>query len=685
YVTPLFEGSLSDPLSGLYCYYSYIGSDKINITFDSDVYQPTLNTDINIILNTTQGDSGNFVYNTNIIMTLESEKYGYKNLSAMIIPIDEAKNGMDRKSVTELRKLIPKEALSRGNISSNTDLENYFNSIDSDINKLTFVKKVDNQIERTYYSYLLMKDVLDLVIPTNTINLKLKSEDFLSIGEGRYPLKPGTFIGYNDEYGYIIPNNLIVQKTDEYDNLLYIDNVTGLETTDAVTDEIDNLPAQKTNIDGELLYIDRLSDSEVTNSITTSDYSFVYNTPFLLVVNNNPLYTSFYLNLVNKKYNLNFDYINDRSEVQFISTLIEIKRKFNTNNDTYKLSIQAIQNIKSDKGLVTIDEDSGEILISKVKIIAVLCNDENVPYRYAIGELKEYDKNNFIYNFEIELKTNDIMDDRNYIRIEDLYNISQDTTLYGYFSDNPYVNIYILDQIDNDIDDSLRRYDLDQYVPDLEGWTVCNMYSVDGGINFFHNYSEIITAKTTVVNEDDVEYYIIKGVPLIKADYITNETKVEYFIQNLESKRNYIYHALQLLEDSFGIDFKFYNTYGPSRTFVIDGVNLLDKVNLTFNFNVSLLSSNVDKYISDKIILDIKAYIENLNNITSIHMTNLTTQITNTYKDSIAYIEFTGINDYPVANQYLERIESDDVTVVPEFLNINAKDDFTPDINITIV
>ncbi len=683
YVTPLFEGSSSSTIVNKYCYYSYIGSNKIQLRFNSDVYQPTLNTDISIILNTTQGANGNFIYNTNIITSLESEKYGYKTLSAMIIPTGAAEYGVDRKSVVELRKLIPKEALSRGNITSNADLQNYFNSIDSDTNKLTFIKKVHNQIERTYYSYLLLKDSSDLVIPTNTINLKLQDSDFSNIEDGRFALRPGTPIGYNSEYGYIIPNNLIVQKLDEFDNPLYIDNVTGLETTNPTTNDIANAPVQKTNIDGELLYIDRLSSLEVTNSITTSDYSFVYNTPFLIVTNTDPLYSSFYLNLINKKYNLNFDYINDKSEIQFISTLIELKRKFNVNNDTYKLTIQAVQNIKSDKGLVTVDE-SGNILSSKVKIIAIFYNERGIPYRYNIGELNDYDGNNFIYNFEIELRTNDIIDNRNYIRIEDLYNIAQDTKTYGHLSNNPYVNVYVLTQLDNDIEDEFRRYDLDQYVPGLEGWTVCNMYGVDGGINFFYNYSSIISAKTTIVNENDIEYYIIKGVPLIRADYITDESKVEYFIQNLESKRNYINYALELLENSFGIDFKFYNTYGPSKTFVVDGVNFLDRVNLTFNFDVSLLS-NADKYIPDKIVLDIKAYMENLNNITSIHISNLITEITNTYKDSIGFIEFTGINSYPVANQYLERVESSDVTTVPEFLNINSKDDFTPDINITIV
>ncbi len=326
YVTPLFEGASSDDVSGYYCYYAYISSDTIKVTFNNDVYEPSLNADIEIIINTTQGADGNFVYNTNIITSLESTKYSYTNLSTMIIPLSEATYGVNRKSVEELKRIIPGEALSRGSITSNTDLENFFNSIDSDVNKLKFIKKADNQLERIYYSYLLLKDEYDIVIPTNTINLRLKLTDFSSTENDRLILKPGSFIGYNAgmEYGVVVPE----------------------------------------------------SELTVVNGIITSaTYKFIYSIPFLCVVNKSPLYTSFYLNIINRNYGLNFDYINDKSDIQFISTSITLKRKMNVEKDTYKLNIQASQNIQSDKGLVTLDE-AGNIISSKVKIIALLYNEQ---------------------------------------------------------------------------------------------------------------------------------------------------------------------------------------------------------------------------------------------------------------------------------------------------------------------
>ena len=79
---------------------------------------------------------------------------------------------MDAKSTDELRKLIPKEALSRGSITNTTTLINYFNMINqSNNNRIEIQTKVDNQFDRAYFAYLVLKDKYNNVIPTNTINI----------------------------------------------------------------------------------------------------------------------------------------------------------------------------------------------------------------------------------------------------------------------------------------------------------------------------------------------------------------------------------------------------------------------------------------------------------------------------------------------------------------------------------
>ena len=150
-------------------------------------------------------------------------------------------------------------------------------------------------------------------------------------------------------------------------------------------------------------------------------------------------------------------------------------------------------------------------------------------------------------------------------------------------------------------------------------------------------------------------------------------------------KKAYIDNALEVLENNFGIDFKFFNTYGPSKIYSIDekGQQLISRVNLTLKFRLKLLQST-DSYTVSYIIKDIKDILEDLNEITSLHIPNLITTITNNYRNSIEYFEFLGINDYGPGVQHLYKNEVSDPKVVPEFLTVHTNEDLTPDIVIEL-
>ena len=82
----------------------------------------------------------------------------------------------------------------------------------------------------------------------------------------------------------------------------------------------------------------------------------------------------------------------------------------------------------------------------------------------------------------------------------------------------------------------------------------------------------------------------------------------------------------------------------------------------------------------------IKGYVEDLNKLTSIHMTNLTTYLTNEYKEDIEFIEFVKVNNYNALTQYLKRNEVENVEDVPEFLNIDlSTDTLEPQIDIKVI
>lgn len=176
YLHAVYDGLYNQEIAGeKYCYYQYINSNTIRIRFDSTSYQPPANSDIIIECYTTDGASGNFEYTEEITIRLTSDKY--TNLYCIIAQRDDegATGGIDRLSVDQLQHIIPKEALSRGSITTLTDLKNFFNSLNNENSVLHVFRKEDNFLNRVYYVYNLMKDQEKNIVPTNTIPIYIES------------------------------------------------------------------------------------------------------------------------------------------------------------------------------------------------------------------------------------------------------------------------------------------------------------------------------------------------------------------------------------------------------------------------------------------------------------------------------------------------------------------------------
>ena len=174
----------------------------------------------------------------------------------------------------------------------------------------------------------------------------------------------------------------------------------------------------------------------------------------------------------------------------------------------------------------------------------------------------------------------------------------------------------------------------------------------------------------------------MKGVPVIKSDYFDSEDKVIEFCKELVQRKNYIDYAIQVLEDAFGMDFKFFNTYGPSALFTLDNdIDYLNRTCLSLTFRLKL-KPNYDTNIVNDIVADIKAYIENINEINSLHMPNLITEITTKYNEGLVFFEFIDMNGYGPGVQHLYSMAMPENVITPEFLNINTLPDGTPDITI---
>lgn len=615
YLTPVYDGSINDV--GLYCEYSFIDTNNIRIKFNRDSYMPSLNADVYINLKLTKGAGGDFECNSSFMIDMDSERFNYTGMYAMIYPITNSENGIDKKTIEDIKKEIPKEALTRGTIITTTDLDNFFNSINSNNSKMYFYKKKYNMIDHIYYAYLLMK-YMNNIVPSNTIDIVVKSTDAHFNGNGWVINPMTTFV-----------------------------------------------------LDGTEAYID--------NTITESgEHPFVYYNPFMLVINKNPLMISSYLTTFSTMKYLDFSYINQSTQVQFISSHCNVDRSAITDTMNYHISLELMQNINQDFGLISYNEDDS-LNDENIKVFIVFyASDSAEPYRYIEGDLINYDSNEFRLVYDFTISTDDIIDSDNRIKLTNLKQPSSGLIVDSYIENDIKATIYIMSKLDK-VYGSDNIY---EYIPGLEAYSICNKYGIQDGLQFFYNYTQMMATNPILKVKDDGSYdFHISKIPMIRKQYLNNEIKMKAIIKEIQKRRQYLEFCLLTLEDGFDIDFKFFNTYGPSIRFVDKDDNYIDKVNLTLNFETELLS-NAENYVLDMIADDIKEAIENINSIEDLHMSNLCSDIRVKYKDQLKYFEFLGFNKYGPGEQYIKNIGGNLFNDVPEFLNINTLANDAPDIYI---
>ena len=698
HLTPVFNGLLDYTIEdGDWCYYEYVSENTIRILFSRDSYVPKINQIVRVNLYLSSGASGNFTYNQPFRIALLEDNYNnYNGMYALIYPLlnGVSAGGKDKKSVADLKKIIPREASSRGSIINTTDLNNFFNSINDTECKIFFKKKRDNPFERMYYGYMLMRKDGN-VYPTNTVDIKITQNDFVgNAGNNNLSINPGT-VFYYYRHAENSGNDYATLACPE----IY-DPDDGIERDYDMT----------INEDGEYVRI------------------FKYISPFLITIDDD-LITSYFMTIMNESKTFRFDHINTDSNLQFIATNMQWTRNyFTTSGDNYDnkytMLVDIAQNDSSNYGLIKYHIDANSEVIFddiRVKMFIVFYTDETdtTAYRYKEAELTEYDEARFIYTFKFTFETDDKMDLNNRINILGIYNakpeefqkISQLDNSHGYLGKNTFARIFILADFGEKVGDTDKYgntvtenkvvvYGSNQqcselfrsiipnksdiatlflngdisatvngttlnvveiikstteylnYIPnqstntnvilrwirnnkdipnttesnfinnvllndsrslevinsynyeDLSRYTVCNVLSVENGIDFYHDYSDIMRSTVTVnqlqerdsngdlvyieiphiddygntyyeckpsyllnSNGNYIYEYTMLRTPVLKAGYLSTEELIQDFIYELEERRRYIEVCLEVLEDTFDIDLKFINTFGPSKTF----------------------------------------------------------------------------------------------------------------------
>ena len=678
-LTPYFYGSPIENGVTRYCWYLYINENTIRVSFDPNSYIPGLNSTIRLKVKTTLGASGNFKYNSieqnSLFVEFASEYTSNRKLTAYIECATDSVEGKDKKSTEELKELIPKMALSRGYITTETDLNNYFNLISTDQNRLKLLPKVDNQLQRIWYAYFVLKDIDNNIIPSNTIPIKVSPDDEYMI----------TDIGIDNNTRYIIPTGttFVYSRDKGYGKYIKPEDI-----PEPFSEE----------------YYDEREDK------------FYYRNIYNIVINTDPLYAAYYMTIMNRNSYFEYEFVNQDCGLGFVTIRNHFERGLLYNEENpnkrfeYRFTFTIAQSINDDFGLVEVDSFTKELISIDIRCFLILYQDGE-PYRYIECEYVpySYDKtNNYSTSWIATLNTDDAFDSENKIKLTNLTEVGFNSINYGFFKENVEAKLYICARFDKVYMDPDRRLDI---IPGLQvyneeddtlyGYSLVDVYSVHEGIQLYNNYTDVINTRVRRnVSEDGSSLlYDIIGVPMVgehffdtvNRDLETAEEAVTYFVDELEAKKNYIDYCLRVIENTMNIDYKLFNTYGPSYTYTV-GYNddiYVDHVDLTLTFKVKLNNAN-DKETKQEVINWIKEYVEDVYEMGHLHFPNLIHDAKEYFNDSIQYIDFRYFNDKDLGENHIHLQNPDSPHIVPEFLNVRnkynaGKTDLLPCIDILIV
>lgn len=180
----------------------------------------------------------------------------------------------------------------------------------------------------------------------------------------------------------------------------------------------------------------------------------------------------------------------------------------------------------------------------------------------------------------------------------------------------------------------------------------------------------------------DITNIRIKDVPLVNAYWSKQGSNFDYMITSIREDYNVLQDIFFDLENNFGFDMKFYNTFGKSKFFRVgqkQNWNSLNCVNCSFYFGVYLSAITSQAAFLEKFRAYVKEYIESINTITpgqqSIYILNMTRSIQKKFKE-IGYLEYYGFNIFNETAQKIEPIPNIEMTkelmmnYIPEFINI---------------
>ena len=618
-----------------FCYYRLRTNDILEITFTTreNYFKPKFNSEIIIEYYTTNGSEGNFdmYQGYNVTVYRNSEKYeSNSRVPVIAIPQSASTTGKDRPELMDLRDKTADCFATVDSYTTEADLQRHFNSFDLINNtKVTFIKKRDDIFDRLYTAFSISKDSLGSYYKTNTLQLKIYKDQF------DYQFEQSKRL-------LLKPSNVFVYDGDSTKRMIKVDP-------------------------------DNIEDIGFNNK-------FIYQNPFLMTVSDSGV-VGYYLNNINDKIPLDYEYVNDSSMMQFICNNIYVYRSSLNNEDNYKFKLY-LTATDNDIENPIIDEEGNETGRLKVVLSFLQKNGNEIAYIECKKTYFNKETNQYIY--EGEIRTDDYISTSEAIRIYDLKSTVDGRDVVQMIPmTNLKMNIYTFFEYDNG--NTPHAF---THLPGFENTTMTNKYTTE------ETRVELVTPLNMLKShmswdkeEDGRTFLLIKDVPVIKHnEKITQKDMDEFdrFMTLLSSQYDYMREIMNKKVNNYSVDMKFYNTYGRSTNFVVgEDQEKLNYVNCILHLKVYPYIRAEGAQLVTDMKMFIKEYFETVNVETNdgIFISNLIQQLENTFPQ-IRYLKFESINEYPSEIQSIENITVDVTTLskedridyVPEYLNIELDD-----------
>ena len=649
-LTKLLDGSA--PIKSPFCYYKWKDENSIQILFSTrdNYFQPEYASSIIIEYYTSVGADGNFEEYTgnNIPVKPISDVYDYNNsLNIFAIPQSGSYNGSDKMGFDSLKAKVVEMFSTVNSYTNENDLNLYFSNVNVDSNSIiNFIKKRDDMFERLFTAFAMYKTSTDDIIHTNTIDIEMDTAMFdLELGSSEsYILKPGHILTY---------------KTNSIDRVV-------------------------------------LRDTMITDALPTNE-KFIYTNPFLIYFKRVPITIGYYLNQINSTHILDYSYVNSSSVAQFICNNVSVSRDALMGENKYKITLNIIPTSNIDVPVVNKPEGANAYVETGALVVRIVPIDGSTELGFYEFSFVKYDETNGIYTYSCEIETDDYINLNNKMRVKNMFSI--ESTPDEYNLDDKLIPMYnttmeIRTYFNYNV---LSEYNKENGISDISEYVLTNKYTTESSpISFIEPIDMIRSRGTYTYNGDgtldengQVEggtyTTVIKSSPIISATALkTSSIKSEFFNKVLNQYNNMV-DILEQKTNNYGIDMKFYNTYGKSKNFYKgnDSYTLIDRVNIKIHFQVGTnLGSDPDTVTRD-IKNYIKTFIEtiNENGSNSFYVSNLIKGLENNIPD-IKFLKFISINEYDSDVQAIDNRTSDLSTLtkderlnyVPEYLTIGLDD-----------